>query len=74
MYIHTAFKAWVYVCIGRQDVPASAPMVRRNIVIPDELDARFRKALAVRKGIQKGNISEAVCEAIEHWIRNPKRG
>ena len=43
--------------------------VRRNVVLRQELDERFRQAVADRKGIGKGNISEAMSEALELWLR-----
>lgn len=46
----------------------TASVVRRNVVIPDDLDERFRQVVAQRKGIGKGNLSDAICEAIEAWI------
>jgi hypothetical protein len=40
-----------------------------NVVIDDRLEERFRKAIADTKGLRKGNISEALEEAIDLWIR-----
>jgi hypothetical protein len=39
-----------------------------NVVIDDKLEERFRKTIADTKGLHKGNISEALEEAIEAWI------
>jgi len=45
-------------------------MTRMNVVIDDKLEDRFRKAIADTKGLRKGNISEALEEAIDLWIRS----
>ena len=39
-----------------------------NIVLDDKIEERFRKAVFDNKGMKKGNISEALEEAIEEWI------
>lgn len=44
-------------------------MTRMNVVIDDKLEERFRKTIADTKGLRKGNISDALEEAIELWIR-----
>ena len=44
-------------------------MGKMNIVLTDELEQKFRKAVFERKGMKKGNISEAIEEAIELWIQ-----
>ncbi|HEV2138246.1 MAG TPA: hypothetical protein VGR53_05345 [Nitrososphaerales archaeon] len=41
---------------------------RMNLVLDAVLEERFRKAVFEKKGMKKGNISEAVEEAIEDWI------
>lgn len=44
-------------------------MGKMNIVLDDELEKRFRKVVFERKGMKKGNISEALQEAIDQWIK-----
>lgn len=39
-----------------------------NIVVNDELAERFKKAVFKKKGMKKGNISEAIQEAMKDWI------
>ncbi len=43
-------------------------MGKMNIVIDDELEKKFREAVFRRKGMKKGNISDALQEAINQWI------
>ena len=43
-------------------------MGKMNIVIDDKLEEQFRKAVFQKKGMKKGNISEAIQEAIVNWI------
>ena len=47
-------------------------MKRRDIVLPDDLEEKFRKHVAKKMGLKKGNLSLAVKEAIEKWIENTK--
>lgn len=41
-----------------------------NIVLSDEMEQKFRKTVFESKGMKKGNISEAIEEAIELWIEH----
>ena len=43
-------------------------MVKLTFELDDDLDDKFRKAVAVRKGIHKGVIGEAMDEAIKLWL------
>lgn len=43
-----------------------------TVLIRDDLDEQFRNAVFQCKGMHKGNITEAVEEAIEQWIRTCK--
>lgn len=43
-------------------------MGKLNIVLSDELESKFRKTVYEKKGYKKGNISEAMEEAIDCWI------
>ena len=44
-------------------------MGKINIVLGDDVEEKFRKAVYQRMGMKKGNISKALEEAIEHWIK-----
>lgn len=39
-----------------------------TVLIDDELDERFREAVFKSKGMHRGNITEAIEEAIDLWI------
>ena len=44
-------------------------MAKIHLSIDDDLDDRFRMAVAKRKGMRKGNLAEAVEEAMKEWIK-----
>lgn len=39
-----------------------------TVLINDELDERFRRAVFETKGMHKGNLTEAIEEAMNCWI------
>lgn len=41
-----------------------------TVLLKDKLDERFRNAVFKTKGMHKGNLSEAIEEAIELWIEH----
>jgi hypothetical protein len=43
-----------------------------TVLIRDDLDEQFRNAVFERKGMHKGNLTEALEEAIEQWIKTRK--
>jgi hypothetical protein len=45
-------------------------MGKLNIMISDELENRFREAVAVEWGARGGAISKSLTEAIELWIKS----
>ncbi len=47
-------------------------MGKINIVLPDDKEEQFRKAVFETKGMKKGNISEALEEAIDLWVKEQK--
>jgi hypothetical protein len=44
-----------------------------TVLIRDDLDEEFRNAVFQRKGMHKGNITEALEEAIDQWIKTCKK-
>jgi len=45
-------------------------MGKMNIVLKNDTEEKFRKAVFEEKGMKKGNISLALEEAIELWIED----
>jgi len=43
-------------------------MGKLNVIIPDDLDRRFREEVMRRIGWKKGALQQAVIEALELWI------
>jgi len=43
-------------------------MGRIDVTLPDDLEKRLRGAVFKRKGMKRGNLKEAVNEAIILWI------
>jgi hypothetical protein len=43
-------------------------MARMDIIVPDDLEKRFRAEVFKRLGMKRGNITLAIQEAIEQWI------
>ncbi len=48
-------------------------MGRMDIILPDDLEAQFRKAVFKRFGMRKGNLTKAVQEAIRQWIEEDEK-
>ena len=42
-----------------------------KLTLPDDLEKTVRREIALRKGVRKGAISEAVTEALQLWMRSP---
>jgi hypothetical protein len=47
-------------------------MGKLNLVIADNLDEKFRQEVAKRLGMKKGNLTKAVEEALELWLKGEK--
>jgi len=43
--------------------------VKLTVMIPDELDKRLRVEIAKRMGGRKGDLTKAVIEALELWLK-----
>lgn len=48
-------------------------MGRIDIMLPDDLEERLRDTVFRRKGMRKGNLKEAINEAITLWIEQGER-
>ncbi len=48
-------------------------MGKMNIVLNEECEKKFRKAVYENKGFKKGNISIAIEEAIDLWIERENK-
>jgi len=44
-------------------------MGRIDVILPDDLEEQFRREVANRKGMRKGNLKDALKEAIVLWMR-----
>jgi hypothetical protein len=45
-----------------------------SVNLPDDVEDKFRREIAMRKGIKKGYITEALVEAINLWIASKPDG
>jgi len=48
-------------------------MGKLNIKVREDIDTKFRRAVFRRKGMKKGNITNAVEEAMLLWISAPSK-
>lgn len=48
-------------------------MARMDIILPDDLEKRFRQEVAKRLGMKRGNLTKAVVQAIEQWIERGEK-
>ena len=48
-------------------------MGRMDIIVPDDLEKQFRAEVFKRLGMKRGNITQAVQEAIENWIEQGEK-
>ena len=47
-------------------------MGKVTLVLDDELEQKFRKAIFESKGMKRGNIQAAIEEAVQCWIDKQK--
>ena len=45
-------------------------MGKLNVVLHDDIDDKFRRAVFARIGLKKGNLTEALEEALNQWVDN----
>jgi hypothetical protein len=48
-------------------------MAKLTVLIKDDLDEKFREAVFKKKGMHRGNITEAIEEAIDLWIEKQEK-
>jgi len=48
-------------------------MARMDIIVSDDLEKRFRAEVFKRLGMKRGNITLAIQEAIEQWIKKGEK-
>lgn len=46
---------------------------RLNLVVDEDLEQKFRRAVFEKYGMKKGNIQKAVEEALQEWMKQQKR-
>ena len=44
-----------------------------KVILPDDLEEQFRTEVFKSKGMKKGNITEAIGEAISMWMESEKK-
>lgn len=49
-------------------------MGKLNVKVREEIDKKFREEVFRRKGMRKGNITEAIEEAMLLWINSSPKG
>ena len=62
---------WAISYLGLGALSPNVPKGKRRIdvYLPEDKEKQFREVVFKRKGMKKGNISEAVQEAILLWMR-----
>ena len=45
-------------------------MGKITFVMPDDIEEKFRRAIAITKGLHKGALGIALTEAAQMWIKN----
>ena len=45
-------------------------MGRIDVILPDDLEEKFRKKVFEKYGMKRENITTDIQEAIEEWIKN----
>ncbi len=64
---------------GQTFIRANPPTMRMgkttrlNLVVDEELEQKFRRAVFEKYGMKKGNIQKAVEEALQDWMKGQKK-
>jgi hypothetical protein len=48
-------------------------MGRINLILPDDFDEKFRDVVFQKYGMKKGNITEAITEALKDWMKKNEK-
>jgi Arc/MetJ-type ribon-helix-helix transcriptional regulator len=48
-------------------------MGKLSVVVPDPLERKFRFAIAAMKNGKQGDLSDAVVEALEDWLKKREK-
>ncbi len=48
-------------------------MARIDVILPADLEKRFRETVFKRKGMKRGNMTEAIQEAVLLWINSDSK-
>ena len=48
-------------------------MGKLSVVVPDALERKFRFAIAAMKDGKQGDLSDAVIEAVEDWLKKHEK-
>jgi len=41
------------------------------LIVPDDFEQKFREEVFKRKGMKRGNLTEAIIEAMDLWMKQP---
>lgn|GEM_PF-1628399 len=52
-----------------QNIQYLTIMGRIDVILPDDLEEKFRKKVFEKYGMKRGNITVAIQLAIEEWIK-----
>ena len=48
-------------------------MGKLSVIVPDALERKFRFAIAAMKSGKQGDLSDAVIEAVEDWLKKQEK-
>jgi len=65
--LHMQICAYTYICVCRVSM-GEKKMGRINVNIEDSIESKFRKEVFNQKGMKKGNLTQAIEEAMLLWV------
>ena len=66
-FINKLLSIYLYICYNGVD---ESKMGKILVGLDDELEKRFREGVFRRYGMKKGNLTNAISEAIELWLKS----